>query len=90
MSNVDENGLVGLGERALNAVRQADIEYQGVYGITRGFLDEFGSDRVIDTPIAETAIIGAAMGAAAKLAPALRRLINCLRSMGCSYCLALA
>lgn len=41
-----------------------DIEYQGVYGITRGFLDKFGPDRVIDTPLAETAIVGAAMGAA--------------------------
>jgi pyruvate/2-oxoglutarate/acetoin dehydrogenase E1 component len=41
-----------------------DVEYQGVYGITRGFLDHFGSDRIIDTPLAETAIVGAAMGAA--------------------------
>ncbi len=41
-----------------------DVEYQGVYGITRGLVERFGPDRVIDTPIAETAIVGAAMGAA--------------------------
>lgn len=41
-----------------------DVEYQGVYGITRGLLEEYGPDRVIDTPISETAIVGAAMGAA--------------------------
>lgn len=36
----------------------------GVYGVTRGFADRFGTSRVIDTPIAENAIIGAATGAA--------------------------
>ena len=36
----------------------------GVYGNTRGLLDEFGKDRVRDTPISETAFIGAAVGAA--------------------------
>ncbi|RME43750.1 MAG: alpha-ketoacid dehydrogenase subunit beta [Chloroflexi bacterium] len=38
--------------------------YGGVYRVTEGFLEHFGEDRVIDTPIAETAIIGAAIGAA--------------------------
>lgn len=38
--------------------------YGGVYKVTAGFLDRFGVDRVIDTPIAENAIIGAATGAA--------------------------
>lgn len=38
--------------------------YGGVYKVTEGFLDTFGPDRVIDTPIAENAIIGAATGAA--------------------------
>jgi 2-oxoisovalerate dehydrogenase E1 component beta subunit len=38
--------------------------YGGVYKVTDGFLDHFGADRVIDTPIAESAIIGAATGAA--------------------------
>ena len=36
----------------------------GVYGNTRGLLEEFGPERVRDTPISETAFIGAAVGAA--------------------------
>ena len=36
----------------------------GVFKTTEGLLDEFGPRRVIDTPISEQAIIGAAMGAA--------------------------
>jgi len=36
----------------------------GVFKTTVGLLDEFGAKRVIDTPIAEQAILGAAMGAA--------------------------
>ena len=39
--------------------------YGSVFGITRGLLDEFGSERVIDTPISEIAIVGLATGAAA-------------------------
>jgi pyruvate dehydrogenase E1 component beta subunit len=36
----------------------------GVFKTTVGLLDEFGPDRVMDTPISEQAIVGAAMGAA--------------------------
>lgn len=36
----------------------------GVMGVTKGLLGEFGANRVIDTPISETAYIGAAIGAA--------------------------
>jgi pyruvate dehydrogenase E1 component beta subunit len=36
----------------------------GVFGVTKGLFSEFGEDRVIDTPISEAAIIGAANGAA--------------------------
>jgi pyruvate dehydrogenase E1 component beta subunit len=36
----------------------------GVFGVTRGLLPKFGEGRVIDTPISESAIIGAANGAA--------------------------
>lgn len=36
----------------------------GVYGNTRGLYEEFGGERVRDTPISETAFIGAAVGAA--------------------------
>jgi len=36
----------------------------GTYAVTRGFYDHFGGERVRDTPIAESAIVGAAIGAA--------------------------
>lgn len=36
----------------------------GTYAVTKGFYDHFGPDRVRDTPIAEAAIIGSAIGAA--------------------------
>src|SRR5512137_238059 len=36
----------------------------GTYAVTKGFYDHFGQDRVRDTPIAEAAIIGAAIGSA--------------------------
>jgi pyruvate dehydrogenase E1 component beta subunit len=36
----------------------------GIFGVTRGLLPKFGEHRVIDTPISESAIIGAAGGAA--------------------------
>jgi 2-oxoisovalerate dehydrogenase E1 component beta subunit len=39
-------------------------EYGGAFKVTDGFLKHFGADRVIDTPIAEAAIVGAAAGAA--------------------------
>jgi 2-oxoisovalerate dehydrogenase E1 component beta subunit len=38
--------------------------FGGAFKITRGFLEEFGADRVIDTPIAESGFVGAACGAA--------------------------
>jgi len=36
----------------------------GTYAVTRGFYDEFGDKRILDTPIAEDAIVGTAIGAA--------------------------
>ena len=39
-------------------------EYGGVYGITKGLVDEFGKRRVKNTPLSELAIIGEATGAA--------------------------
>jgi pyruvate dehydrogenase E1 component beta subunit len=39
-------------------------EYQGAYKITQGLLQEFGKDRVIDTPITEHGFAGLAVGAA--------------------------
>src|SRR3989442_7576258 len=41
-------------------------EAGGVFKVTAGLFGEFGPDRVRDTPIAETAILGAAIGAAAR------------------------
>jgi 2-oxoisovalerate dehydrogenase E1 component beta subunit len=38
--------------------------YGGAFGATQGLLQRFGEKRVIDTPISETAIVGAAVGAA--------------------------
>src|SRR5579864_1125702 len=37
--------------------------YGGAFKVTDGFIDRFGAERVIDTPIAESAIVGAAFGA---------------------------
>ncbi|MGI8926986.1 MAG: alpha-ketoacid dehydrogenase subunit beta [Tepidiformaceae bacterium] len=38
--------------------------YGGSYAVTRGLQEEFGSERVRDTPISESAIVGAGVGAA--------------------------
>src|SRR6195256_1596245 len=37
--------------------------YGGAFGVTQGLFDEFGDDRVVDTPISESAIIGISIGA---------------------------
>ncbi|KAM1439434.1 hypothetical protein ACFX13_012996 [Malus domestica] len=39
-------------------------EYQGAYKITKGLLDKYGSDRVLDTPIIEAGFTGIGVGAA--------------------------
>ncbi len=39
-------------------------QYQGAYKVSRGLLDEFGPDRVIDTPITEYGFAGLGVGAA--------------------------
>ena len=38
--------------------------YCGAFGVSRGMVQEFGEERIIDTPIAEQAYVGAAVGAA--------------------------
>jgi pyruvate dehydrogenase E1 component beta subunit len=38
--------------------------YGGIFGATEGLLDQFGPERIMDTPISETGFIGAAIGAA--------------------------
>src|SRR5882672_7328386 len=39
-------------------------EYNGAYKVTKGMLDKWGPERVIDTPIAEEGFAGLAIGAA--------------------------
>jgi pyruvate dehydrogenase E1 component beta subunit len=38
--------------------------YGGSFGVSRGLLDEFGPDRIRDTPLSESAFVGAGIGAA--------------------------
>ena len=38
--------------------------YQGSYAVTRGFFEEFGPRRIMDSPLSESAITGAGIGAA--------------------------
>jgi pyruvate/2-oxoglutarate/acetoin dehydrogenase E1 component len=38
-------------------------ESGGVFGVTKGLIERFGTDRVLDTPISEEAIVGAGVGA---------------------------
>ena len=38
--------------------------YGGCYGVSKGFLQEFGPDRIRDTPLSESAFVGAGIGAA--------------------------
>jgi pyruvate/2-oxoglutarate/acetoin dehydrogenase E1 component len=42
-----------------------DDAWGGPLGVTKGLMPEFGRDRVLDTPISESAFVGAAAGAAA-------------------------
>jgi pyruvate/2-oxoglutarate/acetoin dehydrogenase E1 component len=41
-----------------------DVRNGGVFGQYKGLVDEFGPDRIVDTPIAEATMVGAAVGAA--------------------------
>jgi acetoin:2,6-dichlorophenolindophenol oxidoreductase subunit beta len=41
-----------------------DLGRGGVFGQYKGLVEEFGPDRIVDTPISEAAILGAAVGAA--------------------------
>ena len=44
---------------------EKDDAWGGVLGVTKGLVQRFGRERVLDTPISESAFIGAAVGAAA-------------------------
>lgn len=62
----DETVII-LGEDVAGGAGAAgeDDAYGGVFGVTKGLMPEFGRQRVIDTPITESAFVGAAAGAAA-------------------------
>src|SRR2546422_8060545 len=47
--------------------------YQGAFKVSKGFLEEFGSRRVVDTPITELGFTGLAIGAAMAGPPPLGR-----------------
>lgn len=51
----DDDRVILLGE---------DVELGGVFRITQGLIDEFGPERVFDTPLAESGFVGAGIGAA--------------------------
>jgi 2-oxoisovalerate dehydrogenase E1 component beta subunit len=61
-------------QRALSDAMRADERvfmlgedigrFGGAFGVTKGMSEEFGDDRVIDTPLAEEGFVGAAIGAA--------------------------
>lgn len=51
-------------ERVFLLGEDIGINWGGAFKVTKGFAEEFGSDRVRDTPISENTIAGAAVGAA--------------------------
>ena len=71
MAVIDLRGAIGKGLReALTNndkvfIMGEDVgEYGGAYSVTRGLLKEFGPERVMDTPISESVIVGAGIGSA--------------------------
>lgn len=65
--------VVEAGRRALQSemrknpaiwVLGEDIRHGGVFGQYKGLVEEFGPERIVDTPIAEATMVGAAVGAA--------------------------
>ena len=56
MENFDNSIIMG----------QDIAEYGGVFKMTEGFLEKFGKDRVRNTPLCESAIVGAALGLSLK------------------------
>lgn len=58
--------IVVIGEDIVGgAGTDCDTELGGVFGVTAGLATQFGKQRVIDTPISETAFVGMGIGAAA-------------------------
>lgn len=67
MENDDK--VILMGEDIAGGAKVEGFEDQdawgGVFGVTKGLVQKFGRERVIDTPISENGYIGAAVGAAA-------------------------
>lgn len=62
---ISDGLLAWMREEPKSIIMGQDVaEYGGVFKVTQGFLDEFGADRVRNTPIIESGAIGAAMGLA--------------------------
>ncbi len=61
-----DNKIIILGEDVAGGAGGTGVEEAagGIFGVSTGLYKKFGKDRVIDTPISESAIIGAAAGAA--------------------------
>src|SRR5262245_14139622 len=63
----DETVIV-IGEDVAGAPQSNDPQFMdawgGAMGVAQGLIGKFGKERIIDTPISETAIMGAATGAA--------------------------
>jgi len=51
-------------DRAVHILGEEVAEYNGAYKVTKGMLDKWGPDRVIDTPISELGFTGLAVGSA--------------------------
>ncbi len=51
-------------DRDVFLIGEEVAQYQGAYKVSRGLLDEFGPDRVVDTPITEHGFAGLGAGAA--------------------------
>ncbi|APF37520.1 pyruvate dehydrogenase complex E1 component subunit beta [Chelatococcus daeguensis] len=51
-------------DEAVFVMGEEVAEYQGAYKVTQGLLQEFGADRVVDTPITEHGFAGLGVGAA--------------------------
>jgi 2-oxoisovalerate dehydrogenase E1 component len=64
MIDAIQNGLGQAMERhdSLVLMGQDIADYGGVFKVTEGFTDRFGKDRVRNTPLCESAIVGAALG----------------------------
>lgn len=66
-----DDRVILLGEDIAGGVTVKHLEEEnedawgGVFGVTKGLMQKFGRERVIDTPISEMGYMGAAVGAAA-------------------------